>query len=163
MTLWARTALLALGLAAFACGSEEGRKNTAGVEDDGRDGGAVGGSGGTAGTSPQGGTAGTAGSLSTGGLAGTPGTGGLAGEGGTPGVGGTAGVGGSAGTAGMAGSAGAPPLEGTSSQALLSSGGVSKNADYTLVMSAGEAPGGNRVMSSSDYRLQLGVTGATQP
>lgn len=89
----------------------------------------------------------------------------MAGSGGDAGSGGSAGTGGLAGTGGIggvAGSGGEPVVPGAPGQALTSGGTRVSSSSYSAVLVNGEAPGGNRVMSSSSYRLQMGLVGATQ-
>jgi hypothetical protein len=45
---------------------------------------------------------------------------------------------------------------------LVSGGTVMKSAGYKLVLTTGQSPGGNGVMSSTNYKLRSGVVGATQ-
>jgi len=93
------------------------------------------------------------------------GAGGGGGSGATAGTGGTAGVGGG-GTGGVAGAggtdAGPPPAPGRPGTATLTGGALLKSPNYTLLVSVGEGPGTNGVLSSSSYTLHSGVVGTTQ-
>ncbi|MCA9596696.1 MAG: hypothetical protein KC776_25440 [Myxococcales bacterium] len=51
---------------------------------------------------------------------------------------------------------------GHSGMAMLSGGTVMSSTNYKLVLSTGQSPGGNGVMTSTSYRLQGGIVGATQ-
>jgi hypothetical protein len=43
---------------------------------------------------------------------------------------------------------------------LVSGGLVMSSADYGLVVTLGQGPGGNTVMTSTNYRLRAGLVGA---
>lgn len=45
---------------------------------------------------------------------------------------------------------------------IMSGGQVMSSASYKLILSTGQGPGGNGVMTSSSYRLNGGLVGATQ-
>jgi hypothetical protein len=152
----------ASGLAANACGGDDNAQTTttgtAGTAGDVGTGGTAG-SGGSAG-SGTGGTAGSGGGAGggTGGSAGA-GTGGTAGSGGT---GGTVSDGGAGSTGADAGEGGVAMGKKTQAFAIVSAGNVSKSANYTLVSTMSQGPGMNGSSKSTNFRLNLGVVGATQ-
>jgi hypothetical protein len=111
-------------------------------------GGGGGGIGGSAASAGAAGSAGTAGG----------GTGGSSGSGGDSGSGGSGGIAGAAG----AGGTGGEPGGGSSAMATVSGGSVMSSANYRLILTSGEGPGGNGVMTSPSYRLNGGLVGATQ-
>jgi len=45
---------------------------------------------------------------------------------------------------------------------MMSGGNVMSSANYKLILSTGQGPGGNGVMKSATYRLNGGLVGATQ-
>ncbi len=49
-----------------------------------------------------------------------------------------------------------------SAMAMVSGGHVVRSPGYQLILSVGQAPGGNAVLVSSSYQLQSGLVGATQ-
>lgn len=106
------------------------------------------------------GGAGGSGADASGGTAGDASGGSSAGGTGGDASGGTGGTGGDA-SGGVAGTGGSGPI-GYPGLAVVPGGTVMKSANYTLVLTSGESPGGNGVMSSSNYRLQGGFVGATQ-
>jgi hypothetical protein len=63
---------------------------------------------------------------------------------------------------GDAGDVGLPEV-GKSGLAAVSGGAVMTSANYKLISTTGQAPGGNSVMGSAGYKLRGGVVGATQP
>lgn len=86
---------------------------------------------------------------------------GAASSGGSAGTsGGTAGTAGAAGVGGVGGTE--PVTPGAPGLALTSGGDVLQSPGYSLVLVTGEAPGGNGIMTSAGYRLQLGLVGTTQ-
>lgn len=144
--------LLALCLALGGCdgndkkkdassGGEGGGKGYAGADTGGSGGAPMAGAGGEAGQ-PMGGS------------------GGIAGSGGSP----TGGAGGAptGGTGGVAGNGGEPVVPGAPGMAMTSAGSRVSSSNYSGVLVLGEAPGGNRVMSSASYQLRMGLVGATQ-
>lgn len=68
----------------------------------------------------------------------------------------------------VAGAGGEPPLGpasmGTPRNGLgqVVDGVVARSANFTMILSVGEEPGGNVSMHSSQYRINLGVVGSTQ-
>ncbi len=58
---------------------------------------------------------------------------------------------------------GGPSTKGVTATATVAGGQSMKSTNYQLVMTVGQGPGGNAVMSSSTYKLRAGVVGATQP
>ena len=46
--------------------------------------------------------------------------------------------------------------------AFVSGGTVMTSANYRLILTTGESPGGNGVSTSSSYRMNGGLVGATQ-
>ncbi|MEZ4372332.1 MAG: hypothetical protein R3B07_16010 [Polyangiaceae bacterium] len=141
--------LLALCLALGGCDGDDSKKNA----NSGGDGGGMGVAGGD--TGGQGGApmAGAGGQPSAG-------SGGMAGSGGVA-TGGTGGVA-AGGTGGVGGSGGEPVVPGAPGMGMTSAGARVSSANYSGVVVLGEAPGGNRVMSSASYQLRMGLVGATQ-
>ena len=45
---------------------------------------------------------------------------------------------------------------------MMSGGNVMSSTNYKLILSTGQGPGGNGVMTSTTYRLNGGLVGATQ-
>ncbi|MCA9643220.1 MAG: hypothetical protein H6718_10900 [Polyangiaceae bacterium] len=136
--------LLALCFALGGCDGDDTKKNA-------KNGGAGGGMGVAGGET--GGSAGVAGQPSGG-------TGGMAGSGGMP-SGGTGGAV-TGGTGGVAGTGGEPVVPGAPGMGMTSAGAQVSSPNYSGVVVLGEAPGGNRVMSSASYQLRMGLVGATQ-
>jgi hypothetical protein len=74
----------------------------------------------------------------------------------------------STGDAGEGGAAGSPvvPIVSTATPhaagGLVAGGGVAHSAHFTGVFTLGEAPGGNRVLTSANSQLRGGVIGASQ-
>jgi hypothetical protein len=144
----------ASGFAAIACGGDDNAQTTTTNA-----GGSAGdmGTGGSAG-SGTGGTAGSAGS-GTGGSAGDTGTGGTGGSGGSamPDGGGTGGTGGAGG-----GDGGVAMGKKKQAFAIVAAGNQSKSTNYTLISTMSQGPGMNGSSKSTNFRLNLGVVGATQ-
>jgi len=46
--------------------------------------------------------------------------------------------------------------------AMMSGGNVMSSTNFKLILSTGQGPGGNGVMTSTTYRLHGGLVGATQ-
>jgi hypothetical protein len=109
---------------------------------------------------------GSGGTSGSGGTGGTAGSGGSGGSGGTAGSGATGGSGGSAGeaTTGAAGSAGQTGTGVAAGQgfALAPGGNRMESDNYTLILTTGESPEGNTIMSSDNYRLKSGLVGVTE-
>lgn len=71
--------------------------------------------------------------------------------------------GGNDGTGGTDGTGGAmQPMGQRPGMGLVSGGVRAESANFVGVFTLGEAPGGNRVMQSAQYRLDAGVVGTTQ-
>lgn len=94
---------------------------------------------------------GGSGGQGTGGAGGGNNGGGGSGTGGS-GTGGT-GIGG----AGDAGVTGHPGMD------IVTSGNVMQSANFKLLLTVGQGPGGNGVMKSTNFALKSGLPGATQP
>lgn len=91
------------------------------------------------------------------------GSGGDTASGGDTGGGGDKATGGdTSGDGGNAGTGGSTMDEGGTRTATVAAGTVAHSENFTAVLTLGEAPGGNRVMSSSKYRVNLGVIGANE-
>jgi hypothetical protein len=108
-------------------------------------------------------------SLDDGGPIGDAGEGGLSGDAGDGGAehdGGDASDGGPSGDASDSGAmhdgGDAGGLAGHAGLATVPGGVKASSPSYQLVMTTGQSPGGNRVMSSPSYRMTGGVVGATQ-
>lgn len=56
-----------------------------------------------------------------------------------------------------------PKTKGVTATATVAGGHSMKSANYQLVTTVGQGPGGNVVMSSSTYELKAGMVGVTQP
>jgi hypothetical protein len=174
-------AILALGLAAASCGSDDeppsgggrggrggttGRGGTAGAAGSSGAAGTAAGRGGASGTGATGGAAGTAGRGGTAGTGGTVGTGGTAGTAGTAGTGGTAGVdagdaaGGTAGDAagGTAGADASDASGGTSGNDASPDTGTDTGADVTVDTGADVA-----VDTGADTGSDSGDAAVTSP
>jgi len=111
------------------------------------------------------------GSANSGGVAGKS-TGGGAGKGtgggsSTGGLGAGGGEDGGTGNMGQGGEGGEviiiPPEPGRPGSAVVAGGHFMKSANFSLMCSTGEGPGGNGLYSSPGYRLLGGVVGTTQP
>jgi hypothetical protein len=99
-----------------------------------------------------------------GGTAGAPTDVGVAGRtGGTPSVAGHAGIAGM-GLAGVAGHAGTNtvPIRTKSVFVSVVAGTVLTSPKYSMILTVGEAPGGNQTMQSTNYRLHRGFVGVSQ-
>lgn len=70
--------------------------------------------------------------------------------------------GGDAGDSGAGGSGGSTPRSSKSATAVVAGGTVAHSENFTVILTLGESPGGNRSMSSSGHRANLGLIGATQ-
>ncbi|MFZ5891379.1 MAG: hypothetical protein ACOY0T_10035 [Myxococcota bacterium] len=122
------------------------------------------------------------GSGNSGGLGGGANTGGKAAGGGAGKASGgsenggapTGGVGNEAGSGGTGNQAGAPSDAGAGGDivdvtpghpgsALVSGGQRMKSANYILVLTTGESPGGNQIQSSKNYRMIGGLMGTVHP
>jgi hypothetical protein len=145
----------ASGFAAIACGGDD----TAQTTTTGTGGTAGGGTGGSAGASGSG-TGGSAGSSGggTGGEAGTSAGGG----GGTGGAGGTMSDGGAGSSGAGGGDGGVAMGKRKQAFAIVAAGNQSKSTNYTLISTNSQGPGMNGSSKSTNYRLNLGVVGATQ-
>jgi len=149
-------ALAALaGWAALGCGSPDREYYDPNAEAGASSGGSAGSSGG--GGASTGGAANTGGATSTGGVTSTGGgtaTGGTGPDGGTGGAGPT--------DAGQ--DQYTPPVvPGRPGMDLVAAGALISSTNYKLVLSVGEGPGGNGVMTSPSYTLKAGLIGTTQP
>lgn len=138
---WSHLACLLTALAlTSACGDDSGGPDN----EAGAGGAAAGAAGSSNGGTSSGGT--SNGGTSSGGTS----------NGGTSSGGAGAGGGGAGGTAG-AGSQGVSAI-----LTLTPGGSVSSSANFTLIGTVGETPGGNNYMTSANNRLDLGFIGATQ-
>lgn len=100
-------------------------------------------------------------STGTAGSAGNPPVGGGGAGGDTGGAGGGTGGGTTTGTGGTGGTGGSTPGDGAQATDWVSCGGVSKSTSYTLVHTLGQSTQNQGKTTSTNYRMQGGLIGAT--